>query len=81
VELRLECGESCGAAVPIEEQLRAAPAGEWRSFKILLQCFQQHGADMRRITAPFALTTNGALSMGIANVRLETGLTEAQACH
>jgi beta-glucosidase len=81
VELRLECGVSCSAAVPIEEQLRAAPAGEWRGFKILLQCFQQRGADMRRITAPFTLTTNGALSMGVANVRLETGLNEAQACN
>jgi beta-glucosidase len=81
VELRLECGVSCSGAVPIEEQLRAAPAGEWRGFKILLQCFQQRGADMRRITAPFTLTTNGALSMGVANVRLETGLNEAQACN
>jgi beta-glucosidase len=81
VELRLECGEACGAAVPIEAPLRAAPAGEWRGFKILLQCFQERGADMRRITAPFTLTTSGALSIGIANVRLETGLNEAHACH
>jgi beta-glucosidase len=80
VQLGLECGASCGGGVPIEQKLRAAPTGEWRAFKILLQCFQQHGADMRRITAPFTLTTNGALSLGVANVRLETGLNEAQAC-
>ena len=81
VQLGLECGDSCGGAVSIEEKLRAAPAGEWRGFKILLQCFQHRGADMRRITAPFTLTTDGALSIGVANVRLETGLDEAQACN
>jgi beta-glucosidase len=80
VELRVECGEQCAGRYAIGERLRAAPTGTWQEFKILLQCFQQNGADMRAVTAPFAITTEGNLTLGIANVRLETGVADAIAC-
>jgi beta-glucosidase len=80
VKLAVECGATCRGVVPIESQLRKAPRGEWRQFKILLQCFQKSGADMRSVTAPFTLTTGGSLQLGIANVRLDTGLRDAITC-
>jgi beta-glucosidase len=80
VKLAVECGATCRGVVPIDAQLRAAPRGEWRQFKILLQCFQKSGADMRNVTAPFTLTTGGSLQLGIANVRLDTGLSDAITC-
>jgi beta-glucosidase len=80
VELALECGDDCRGAIPIDEQLRKARRGEWRRFKILLQCFEKSGADMRNVTAPFAMTTSGSLQLGIANVRLDTGLSDAITC-
>jgi beta-glucosidase len=32
------------------------------------------------VTAPFALTTAGKLELGIANVRLESGLNDSNGC-
>ncbi|MGH8178418.1 MAG: glycoside hydrolase family 3 protein [Steroidobacter sp.] len=81
VELAVECGVQCRGAVPIQSQLRSAPRGEWRQFKMLLQCFQKSGADMRNITAPFTLATSGALQLRFANVRLDTGLSDVIACN
>lgn len=80
VELRIECGEQCAGRFALDERLRQAPAGNWQDIKILLQCFQQTGADMRAVTTPFAISTAGALSLGIANVRLETGVSDALVC-
>ncbi|MBM0103820.1 exo 1,3/1,4-beta-D-glucan glucohydrolase [Steroidobacter sp. S1-65] len=80
VMLGIECGPGCRGDLPIEAQLKQAPAGEWRQFKMPLHCFQNKGADLRNVTAPFLLSTAGKLELGIANVRLESGLNDAPRC-
>jgi beta-glucosidase len=80
VTLSIECGPGCRGDLPIDAQLRQAPAGEWRELKLPLHCFQSRGADLRNVTAPFLLTTAGKLELGIANVRLESGLNDATGC-
>jgi beta-glucosidase len=80
VELAMECGDKCRGTLALGPALRDAPPGEWRQFKVLLQCFQKSGADMRSISAPFTLTTAGPLQLRIANVRLDTGLSDAVSC-
>lgn len=80
VRLAIECGEQCAGTFPLTDQLRKAPKGEWQQLKVMLQCFQKTGADMRGVTAPFAVSTDGTLALGIANVRLETGVSDAIGC-
>lgn len=81
VELAIECkGAKCRGGLPIEEQLRKAPRGQWRQSRILLSCFQKGGADMRAVTAPVTISTSGSLQLGIANVRLDSGLKDAMTC-
>ena len=80
VVLAIECGENCAGTFALDEHLRKAPQGQWQPLKVMLQCFQKTGADMRSVTAPFALTTAGTLELGIANVRLETGVSDAIGC-
>ena len=80
VMLGIECGPGCRGDLPIEAQLKQAPAGEWRQLKMPLHCFQNKGADLRNVTAPFLLSTEGKLELGIANVRLESGLNDAPGC-
>ncbi len=84
VTLGVECRGSgaarCAGSMPFAERLRSAPRGEWRQARVLLSCFQQSGADMRAITAPLTLSTAGTLQLGIANVRLDTGLQDAVIC-
>src|SRR5690606_22885429 len=80
VRLPVECGEQCAGTFPITDHLRKAPKGEWQQLKVLLQCFQKTGADLRGVTAPFAVSTDGSLALGIANVRLETGVSDTIGC-
>jgi beta-glucosidase len=67
--------------MPVEEQLRKAPQGQWQQMKVLLQCFEKRGANMRSVSAPLAITSNGALKLSIGNVHLDTGLADAITCN
>ncbi len=80
VTLGIECGPGCRGDLPVDTQLKQAPAGEWRQLKMPLHCFQSKGANLRNVTAPFLLSTAGKLELGIANVRLESGLNDAPDC-
>ncbi|HKE93087.1 MAG TPA: putative glycoside hydrolase, partial [Povalibacter sp.] len=84
VTLAVECHSTaaapCRSEIPIEAQLRAAPKGEWQQYRILLSCFQKGGANMWAVTSPLTLSTAGSLQLGIANVKLDTGLQNAVTC-
>ena len=80
VALAVECGERCRGELPIETHLRQAPTGEWRQLQVPLRCFEHSGADMRKITAPFSIASASELRLGLANIRLDTGLNGALSC-
>jgi beta-glucosidase len=80
VTLSIECGAGCRGDFALNAQLKQATAGAWRQLKVPLHCFQNKGANLRNVTAPFALTTAGKLELGLANVRLETGLSDTADC-
>jgi beta-glucosidase len=81
VSLGVQCGANCAGTMPIEEQLRKAAKGQWQQMKVLLQCFEKHGANMHSVSAPLAITSSGSLKLGIGNVRLDTGLSDAITCN
>jgi len=80
VECRGAGDHPCGGQLQVDEQMRAAPKGQWTQARILLSCFEKHGASMQNVTAPFVITSTGALQMSIANVKLDTGLQGAMPC-
>jgi beta-glucosidase len=80
VTLAVECGEKCSGTFAVTDRLKKAPRGQWQPLKVLLRCFEKTGAQMGNVTAPFALSTEGKLQLGIANVRLETGVSDAVSC-
>jgi beta-glucosidase len=43
---------------------------EWRTIKVPLACFRDHGGDMANIMTPFALSTSGPFTVSIADLRL-----------
>jgi beta-glucosidase len=49
-----------------------AAAGEWRSLKVPLKCFQAAGTDVTQVVEPFALSTAGTLTITLRGVRLTT---------
>jgi beta-glucosidase len=79
--LGVRCGEDCGGEMPMTEALRKAPQGQWQQMKVLLQCFEKRGANMHSVSTPFALSSDGALKLGIANVHLDSGLADAITCN
>jgi beta-glucosidase len=80
VELALECGPQCRAAVAVRRHLVAAKPGEWHTLRIRLSCFQQRGANMRAVAAPFVLSATGPMQLAIANVRLDAAGVDVAAC-
>lgn len=44
----------------------------WKTARIPLKCFREHGADMAAVTTPFALSAGGGFSLAIADLRLAT---------
>lgn len=84
VTLGIECrggGDAkCGGTLSLTQQLLGAPKGEWRQARVMLSCFQDTGADMRAVTAPLVLSSSGALKLGVANIRLDTGPQDAMPC-
>ena len=74
------CGASCGGTLPITAALRAAPRGHWQHLDIPLSCFAAAGESMARVWTPFTLQTSGRLTLGIADIRLESGAAHLLPC-
>ncbi|RXZ65031.1 glycoside hydrolase family 3 protein [Pelagerythrobacter rhizovicinus] len=70
VSMSLRCGASdCGRPLPIPA-LATLDRGQWRILGVPLKCFAAAGADMTQITAPFRLTTEGAIGFSLSRVAL-----------
>ena len=80
VTMGVACGEKCAGEVPVTAQLREAKPGEWTSIVVPLSCFARAGTDMRNVTAPLSLTTDGALDLTISSARLVQADGGSTAC-
>jgi beta-glucosidase len=59
-----------GTATVDATQLFAKAGPEWRTVKVPLACFRDHGGDMANVSTPFALGTTGPFTVAIADLRL-----------
>ncbi|MGH8296696.1 MAG: glycoside hydrolase family 3 protein, partial [Steroidobacteraceae bacterium] len=80
VTIGMGCGASCGGTLPITQALRAAPRGKWQHLAVPLSCFASAGENMSRVWAPFTLETTGKLTLGLADIRLQSGAPGAVTC-
>ncbi|HVS62695.1 MAG TPA: exo 1,3/1,4-beta-D-glucan glucohydrolase [Thermoanaerobaculia bacterium] len=80
VTLAMTCGEDCSGVVDVAQALAELPSGEWGNVAVRLRCFADAGADMRRIERPFSLTSDGALALRFANVRLVSATENEASC-
>ena len=60
---------SCRAEVDIQQQLNAAPKGEWREIAIDLQCFAKAGVQLDKIVSPFAIYSDAAVTLSFSDIR------------
>ena len=70
VMIAMGCGAGCRGALDLTEALRGLPLNEWQTIRIRLRCFEDAGAVMANITRPFELSTDGALTIRLSDVRL-----------
>ena len=73
VGLTIACGPNCGGSLDVTSLLAEKPGpaeADWRTSKIKLSCFRDAGADMSKVSSPFSLSTSGALSVTISDLRL-----------
>ncbi|MEO6113556.1 MAG: exo 1,3/1,4-beta-D-glucan glucohydrolase [Sphingomicrobium sp.] len=61
----------------ITPALRGLPTGRIVSTEVPLRCFVEAGADITRIGTPFAVSTEGALTLSLARVRLKPNTSSA----
>ncbi|HEY8593430.1 MAG TPA: exo 1,3/1,4-beta-D-glucan glucohydrolase [Sphingomicrobium sp.] len=80
VTLGLECGPGCTASVPVAGTLRAAKIGEWRTLAVPLRCFATTSVDMRRVSAPVVISSSGALTLSISDVRIASANVPQSQC-
>jgi beta-glucosidase len=80
VALRIDCGAGCRSSIPVTHELAAIAPGQWGHLKVPLVCFARAGADLSRVTTPFALETSGQLTLTVANIHLESGTDGVASC-
>uniref|UniRef100_UPI002615B483 putative glycoside hydrolase n=1 Tax=Novosphingobium sp. TaxID=1874826 RepID=UPI002615B483 len=80
VTLAARCGDApCGAPVVLTETAGLRP-GVWQDVAVPLKCLLPAGANSTRVTSPFVLSSKGALSLGLASVKLGTHAETVSGC-
>ena len=79
VSMSIGCADdaSCAGTLDVTPLMTQTAGAEWRSVKIKLSCFQAAGAKMNHVTAPFVISTKGALSLSVTEVRLASNEGDA----
>ncbi len=75
VEVKIDCGYPCSGNVEISERLKKNTIGEWQSLSIDLNCFEKSGTNFVEVSAPWAIATDGSLSLSFADVEYVPGLS------
>jgi beta-glucosidase len=59
-----------GNAAVDASELFAKAGPDWRTVKVPLRCFRDHGGDMANVTTAFAIGTTGPFTVSISELRL-----------
>jgi beta-glucosidase len=73
VEVRIDCGYPCGAKGNISAILEQVPLNTWFSFSMDLACFENAGANMKKVDTGMLIATGGKLSLSFTGVRMVAG--------
>jgi beta-glucosidase len=68
VALELKCGPGCSAKYDVTARLAALAGTGWTTLVVPLRCLP--GADLRHVTAPFALSTSGRMRLSLSSIAL-----------
>ncbi|MGL6160060.1 glycoside hydrolase family 3 protein [Microbulbifer sp.] len=77
VYAQIACAEGCAGELSLLKPLQSLPAGDWSHLTIDLKCFAESGADFSRISHGLALSSEGPLSLAVANIKYVPGGAES----
>jgi beta-glucosidase len=80
VYIKMTCGDKCEAQVAIHDHLKKATLNEWFALPIPLDCFVAQGADLKNITSPFSVGTDGRMVLHIAEVSVRAMAADDEGC-
>ena len=69
VIVEVRCGAGCTGRLDLTRALAGLAGRGWQSLRVPVGCLA--GYDPRRVTAPFALTTAGTLTMAVSSIALQ----------
>ena len=77
LNIGMGCGDEgdCRATVPV-----TISSPDWAEHRINLSCFAREGLDMASIGEAFYITSNGAASVGLSEIRLESDTDATETC-
>ena len=78
--LFVECGDECGARVPVGEQLAALAPAQWLRVGIPLKCFAAAGADMGKLTVAAGIESTAGYQLAIGEVGYGTVADQLLRC-
>ncbi|MEZ9820708.1 exo 1,3/1,4-beta-D-glucan glucohydrolase [Shewanella sp. 10N.286.45.A1] len=70
VYISMGCDIQCGKPLNITSLLAELPNNSWQTVSIDLKCFSDTGVDFSRVNSPFSLSTQGKLTLSIADIAL-----------
>jgi beta-glucosidase len=72
VQLRLSCGEGCGAALDAGSLFADTAGGAWRTAHVKLSCFAAAGADLSQVERPLEIHTEGRFGLSFTELQLDS---------
>ena len=70
VTMTIECETQCNKEFSVTKQLNSAPTGEWQYASIELACLADNESGLSDVTAPFVITSTGALDISVADIKI-----------
>jgi hypothetical protein len=67
----MNCGPSCRGTVNINKVLVELKKSDWTAVPIALNCFTQAGLNIKKVSGPLTISTDGKLALLITNARLQ----------
>lgn len=67
----MDCGYPCRGEMHVSKILKDLKKDEWTTVPIPLNCFTKEGMDLKKLSGPVSIGTDGKLGITIANVRLQ----------
>lgn len=80
VNVKMECGDKCEGEVNIVGNLKTAKLNEWFILPIPLDCFVEKGVNLKNVTSPFSIGTDGKMILHIAEIGIQQMAAGDEGC-